>query len=216
MSGWTTACTSDMTLESSETLRQTWCCPPGQWSCLKVSAGDTPFRECVSWLSTPTEVWVNNVITSDGTESTLWSSWRKTSLSDFPNSAQIKIKHRVFPLDGRLPTVDNKGTKGGLSTGAISGIVVAIVIVFLSFISSATFVVCLRKRKERRLAQTRMHTEGIDTDQKGTGFDTKPELPGHDSEIRELQTLSRRPAELSAQTTPSEMDATAPPVELPS
>ncbi|KAK2747413.1 hypothetical protein CKAH01_06590 [Colletotrichum kahawae] len=170
---------------------------------------DYPYRDCVSVLTTPTEVWVNN-------ERTLWSSWRKIILSDFPTSAQIRVKHPVFPLDGRLPIVDNKEPEGGLSTGAVAGIVLEIVIVVLAFISSATFVVCRRKRRERRLAQTRMHTEGADTDQKGTGFDTKPELPGHDSEIRELQASSPRLAELCAQTEPSEMDASAPPVELPS
>ncbi|KAH9229909.1 hypothetical protein K456DRAFT_40125 [Colletotrichum gloeosporioides 23] len=166
-------------------------------------------RDCVSMLSTPTVIWVMTELSQE-------SSWTKTYLSDFSRWAPIQVLHPSFPLDGRLPNIDNKDVNGGLSTGAIAGIVIAIVAVVLAFIVSAMFVVWSRKRKERRLAQTPNNNQGPAFDDKQLGFDAKAELPGQESEIRELQALSPRPAELSAPTKPSEMDASAAPVELPS
>ncbi|KAF4854206.1 hypothetical protein CGCSCA4_v001629 [Colletotrichum siamense] len=217
LSGWTQACDTTVTLESAEHLTQTWCCPQGGWSCLEVSAGDIPYRDCVSFISKPTEVWVNNVVTSGGTKSTDWSSWKKTTLSNFPSSEPIKVKHPVFPLYARPPAASIKQAKGELSTGAIAGIVIGIVVVMLVFIGSAVFV-CLRKRKQKaadRPAQSQVTAVNGDPHYKGLGYDTKQELPGHGSESRELQQISPPPAELSSQTKPSEVEG-QPPVELAS
>ncbi|CAI0651506.1 unnamed protein product [Colletotrichum noveboracense] len=217
ISGWTTACITTVSLESAQHLLQTWCCPSG-WSCLTVSPGDTPYRDCVSYLSTPTEVWVNNLATSGGTEVTLWSSWRKVSLSDLPSSGPLKLKHPPFPLYGRLPSNGTEvADKGGLSTGAIAGIVVGIVLVILILIGIAVFV-CVRRRKERAAAhraRTEVTSGDPSADFKGPGYDAKQELPGHSPETRELQTVSPPPVELSSQTKPSEVEG-QPPVELAS
>ncbi|TDZ25227.1 hypothetical protein Cob_v001527 [Colletotrichum orbiculare MAFF 240422] len=214
ISGWTTACNTTLTLASAKTFVQTWCCPPGSWSCLTVEAG-TPYRDCVSILSTPTEVWVNNIATSGGTESTLWSSWRKVSLSDLPAKGPISIKHPPFPLYGRNPTPEGGVAENtGLSTGAIAGIAVGAVVAALLLVGSGIFV-CLRKRKQRRavLAQMESGTDARDPYQKGMGYDTKQELPGQGSESRELDSLSPPPQELSSQTRIVEVDGSRP-VEL--
>ncbi|TDZ30716.1 hypothetical protein C8035_v002342 [Colletotrichum spinosum] len=211
ISGWTTACNTTLTLASAKTFVQTWCCPPGSWSCLTVEAG-TPYRDCVSILSTPTEVWVNNIATSGGTESTLWSSWRKVSLSDLPAKGPISIKHPPFPLYGRNPTPEGGVAENtGLSTGTIAGIAVGAVVAALLLVGSGIFV-CLRKRKQRRavLAQMESSTDARDPYHKGMGYDTKQELPGQGSESRELDSLSPPPQELSSQTRIVEVDGSRP------
>ncbi|KAF5521093.1 hypothetical protein CGCA056_v006073 [Colletotrichum aenigma] len=214
ISGWTSACNTNIHLESAQFVSQTWCCPPDGWACLTVGGDDVPYRDCVSYISTPTDVWVNVYTTSGTTEVKVATAWRKVFLTDLPRSGPIKIKHPPFPLYGDSPSNDKDNGEGGLATGAIAGIAVGIVVVVLILIGITIFV-CLRKRKERRLAQSQVTAVEVDAYHKGLGYDTKQELPGHGSESRELQPISPPPVELSSQTKPSEVEG-QPPVELAS
>lgn len=213
ISDWTSACNTTIRLPGSQ-ISQTWCCPSGGWTCLTVSGLDVPYRDCVSYISTPTDVWVNVYTTSGTSEVKVATAWQKTFLSDLASSGPIKIKHPPFPLYGVIPSDGKDGAVGGLATGAIAGIAVGIVVVVLILIGITIFV-CLRKRKERRLAQSQVTAVEGDAYHKGLGYDTKQELPGHGSESRELQPISPPPVELSSQTKPSEVEG-QPPVELAS
>lgn len=181
---------------------------------MTVGGDDVPYRDCVTYISTPTDVWVNVYTTSGTTEVKVATAWRKVFLTDLPRSGPIKIKHPPFPLYGDSPSNDKDNGEGGLATGAIAGIAVGIVVVVLILIGITIFV-CLRKRKERRLAQSQVTAVEVDAYHKGLGYDTKQELPGHGSESRELQPISPPPVELSSQTKPSEVER-QPPVELAS
>ncbi|KAF6814916.1 hypothetical protein CSOJ01_03746 [Colletotrichum sojae] len=219
ISGWTTDCTKTLTMTGGKTFVQTWCCPPGGWTCLSVPKGETPYRDCVSLLSTPTEIWVNNLATTSGKESTLYSSWRKVSISSIPDGTPLRISHPVFPLYGRDPNAGNETAAGetGLAGGAVAGIAVGAAVAVLALVGIAVFV-CLRKRKQRRAAlaaQSEAAAAERDPYYKGAGYDTKQELPGHGSETRELRILSASPVELSSQTRLAEVEGNRP-VELAS
>lgn len=213
ISDWTTACTTTLTLESAQTFVQTWCCPPGSYSCLTAWGEATPWRDCVRLLSTPTEVWVNNIATSGGTEKTLWSSWRKVSLSDLPSSGPLSVKHPVFPLYGHAPFQSTNGTnEAGLATGAIAGIVVGAVVLALLLLGGGVFV-CLRKRKQKRAAlaaQSDINAANDGIYYKGMGYDTKQELPGHGPEAREVDAAPPPPVELAAYTRAAEVEGSRP------
>lgn len=203
-----------MTMTGGKTFVQTWCCPPGGWTCLSVPKGNTPYRDCVSLLSTPTEIWVNNIVTTRGSESPLYSSWTKISVSNIPNGSPLRISHPVFPLYGRDPNAGNETVAGetGLPGGAIAGIAIGVVVAVLALVGIAVFV-CVRKRKQRRAAlaaQSQTATMEGDPYYKGAGYDTKQELPGHGSETRELHNLSASPVELSSQTRLAEVEGSRP------
>ncbi|UQC81375.1 uncharacterized protein CLUP02_06861 [Colletotrichum lupini] len=147
--GWTTACSTDVTETSGKTHAQTWCCPSG-WGCLSASNGGIPHRECTSLLSTPTEVWINNVVTTRESESTITTSWTKVFLSNLPRGGPIIINHPVFPLYGKVPPRQVEGAREtSLSGGAIAGIVVGIVVILMALIG-CSWSICLKKRKQER------------------------------------------------------------------
>ncbi|OHE97056.1 hypothetical protein CORC01_07665 [Colletotrichum orchidophilum] len=211
ISGWTTACVTPLTLESGQTYTQTWCCP-SSYTCLTPAPGGTPYRDCVSLLSTSTEVWINNIATSGGRESTLWSSWRKITLTGIPSVGPLSVKHPVFPLYGRFPSQGSDVGDVGLSTGAIAGIAVAAVVFVLLLLGTGLFV-CLRKRKQKRaaIAAQNEDTSGYKShENKGLGFDAKQELPGHSTEMREVDAATPPPVELSAYTRAAEVDGSRP------
>ncbi|TQN65511.1 hypothetical protein CSHISOI_09910 [Colletotrichum shisoi] len=140
LSGWTSACATTVQRAGGEQYFQTWCCPSG-WDCLTISSGQNqiPHRECVSLLTTPTEIWINDIVTTRGSESIVSTSWRKVSLSNLPSGGPIVVNHPVFPLYGRVPVHDEEAAKPtGLSTGAIAGISIAIVVVVSVLLGSCS------------------------------------------------------------------------------
>ncbi|WQF81966.1 hypothetical protein CDEST_06980 [Colletotrichum destructivum] len=200
ISGWTTACTTTLTLESAQTYVQTWCCPPGSYTCLTPGPGETPWRDCVSMLSTNTEVWVNNSATSGGGEKVLWSSWRKVSLTNLPSSGPLSVKHPVFPLYGQPAPRGIDGAEGGLSTGAVAGIAAgAVALVFV--LLGGGICIIFRKRRQKRAVLAARNLAANDNDGRdynGLGYDTKQELPGHGLETRALKVATPPPVELAA------------------
>ncbi|KAJ0165202.1 hypothetical protein CTA2_12043 [Colletotrichum tanaceti] len=220
LSGWTSACATTVQRASGKQYFQTWCCPSG-WDCLTISSGQDqiPHRECVSLLTTPTEVWINDIATTGGGESTASPSWRKVSLSNLPSGGPIVVNHPAFPLYGRVPVGDGEAAKQtGLSTRAVAGIAIGIAVVVLVLLGSCAFV-CMKKRKQDRAGRLTRPSLGPgegNSSYGGRGHDTKKELTGHDTEMQETYSLSRSPAELSSQARVVEVGAESRPVELAS
>ncbi|WQF79303.1 hypothetical protein CDEST_04317 [Colletotrichum destructivum] len=220
LSGWTSDCVTTVQRAGGEQYFQTWCFPSG-WDCLSISSGQKqiPHRECVSLLTTPTEICINNIVTTRGSESIVSTPWRKVLLSNLPSGGPIVVNHPVFPLYGRVPVHGVGAAKPtGLSTGAIAGIAIGIVVVVLVLLGSCVFV-CIKKRKQNRageLAHSSLGPGEGNSSYGGGGHDTKKDLTDHGAETREMYTLSRSPLELSSQTRVVEVGAESLPVELAS
>ncbi|KAF6817527.1 hypothetical protein CPLU01_13557 [Colletotrichum plurivorum] len=206
ISGWTSACNTTISLASvSREFLQTWCCPSGDWKCYTATGKETPLRDCFSIVSTPTHVWFYNVATTGRSDSTIWSSFRKVALSDLPGGGPIQVNHQAFPLYGH--STQEAAQESGLPGGAIAGISIGIVVIFLLFIGSSVFI-CLRKRKREKQAQLLQ----VDANtSEAPGHDTKQELPGHGSDIHMTPVA---PVELPPYTRAMEVEADSRPVEL--
>ncbi|RYO75415.1 hypothetical protein DL764_010463 [Monosporascus ibericus] len=104
ISGWTTACSATVLGDNnSSAYPQTYCCPPGGYTC-DMRWG---WRECVSSLSTPTVIWIENTTTSYGFET--------TTFSGFSNGEEpIRVWRSAFPLAGvEAVTTDSTTTTTG-------------------------------------------------------------------------------------------------------
>ncbi|KAK1540965.1 hypothetical protein CPAR01_06954 [Colletotrichum paranaense] len=218
ISGWTTACSTDVTETSGNTHAQTWCCPSG-WGCLSASNGGIPHRECTSLLSTPTEVWINNVVTTRESESTITTSWTKVSLSNLPRGGPIIINHPVFPLYGKVPPRQLEGAREtSLSGGAIAGIVVGIVVLLMALIGCSWFI-CLKKRKQERGTRLLQRDTAVGRGEHSfvrENHDSKTKSPNHDRDAQEMCTLRPSAVELSSHSRAAEVEGDSRPVELES
>ena len=84
--------------DSSSAYVQTYCCPPGAYTC------DMQWtrRECVSMLSTSTDLWVDNTTTTYG--------FQTTTFAGFDDGEEpIWVWRRAFPLTG-APAADATAT----------------------------------------------------------------------------------------------------------
>lgn len=75
--------------------------------------------------------------------------------------------------------------------------------------------VCLRKRKQKRAAaaiaaQNEGYTGNEGYGQKGFGYDAKQELPGHGTEMMEVDAATPPPVELSAYPRAAEVKGSRP------
>ncbi|KAF4822814.1 hypothetical protein CGCTS75_v010559 [Colletotrichum tropicale] len=212
ISDWTAACTKTLDLTSSQRYVQVWCCPPG-WNCYDPPTGKADTRDCYSIVSTPTDIWFYPIVTTGRSDSTITTSWTKVPLTDLPNQGPIEVHHPVFPIEVRIPTQDNKTEASGLSTGAIAGTAVGVIVVVLALVGGGLFV-CLRKRNQKGAARISQIAAG-ETDIHQRGYDNKQELSGdHTHETIELSKTSPPPVELSSQTRATEVEGTVRPVEL--
>ncbi|KAK1687379.1 hypothetical protein BDP55DRAFT_740630 [Colletotrichum godetiae] len=178
-----------------------------------------PHRECTSLLSTPTEVWINNIVTTRESESTIATSWTKVFLSNLPSGSPIIVNHPVFPLYGKIPSRQVEGAdRTELSAGAIAGIVVGVLVLFLALFGCSWFM-CFKKRKQKRGAQLWQGETALGREAPshgGESYGSKMELPDHGREAQEMHTMRPSPVELSSQSRAAEIEAGSRPVELAS
>ncbi|RYP89530.1 hypothetical protein DL770_004349 [Monosporascus sp. CRB-9-2] len=108
ISGWTTACSATVLgSDGSSAYPQTYCCPPGGYTC-DMQWGR---RECVSSLSTPTVIWIENTTTSYGFETTTFAGFGD-------GEEPIRVWRSAFPLVGvEAVTTDSTATTTGSTTG---------------------------------------------------------------------------------------------------
>ena len=159
MSGWTTACSGAIVGEDSSTYSQTFCCPPGDYTC------DMQWtrRECLSMLSTSTDLWVDNTTATYG--------FQTTTFAGFDDGEEpIWVWRRAFPLTNvpqveasATGTADTTATDVGpaansvgaaddgdgtsLSTGGLAGVVIGGVAA-LAFLIGLGFWIHRRRRPE--------------------------------------------------------------------
>ncbi|KAI0106121.1 hypothetical protein F4776DRAFT_469145 [Hypoxylon sp. NC0597] len=115
LAGWTTACTTTITGDSSNGASkaeypQAWCCPPGQWTCATATGdGDpqAPQRLCQSFLTgtTSTSIWMYwdppfDSFTPQGSSSGLFEAYTWTAgVSPETDPAHAAtVFRKVFPL----------------------------------------------------------------------------------------------------------------------
>ncbi|TEA17079.1 hypothetical protein C8034_v000331 [Colletotrichum sidae] len=201
ISGWTTACTTKLE-RSSDNFVQTWCCPPGGWTCFTDPGSQAPARGCVTTITAPTDAWFANVITTGRSDSTIKNSWRKVPSTDLPSRGIIMLQHPVLALDGRLNETNSESES--LSGGAIAGLVVGMV-VLLGLIGGGGFL-WLRHRSRAREAAISEAGQG--------NHDGKTEPPGY--VVAEMHGVQSAPLELSSCTRATEVTADSRPVELAS
>ncbi|KAI0378460.1 hypothetical protein F5Y04DRAFT_291040 [Hypomontagnella monticulosa] len=160
ISGWTTACTTTITARGSKDP-QTWCCPPGSWTCASQQPHIAAFslhssqeeaavtgRYCASVMTEATEIWMSwdppMTLSDDG----MYHTWT-ASVTAEPTQSAATVFHPVFPLrDVRgtnvPPTTSRDGfkrdafipddTSGGLAPAQVAGIVIGCVLSALIFI----------------------------------------------------------------------------------
>ena len=188
--------------EDSSTYAQTFCCPPGDYTC------DMQYtrRECVRMLSTSTEIWVDNTTATYGFET--------TQFPGFDNGEEpIWVWRRAFPLTGApvaqvtdasdsgivLPsgfaTADGKPAETGgsnssssdmgpLSTSGIVGVAIGAVALISLFVGLGIWM-----GKRRRPAQP-AESPKYDSAAIGTGFATPQSQQSRSQDFGEEKELT--------------------------
>lgn len=125
----------------------------------------------------------------------------------------------MFPLYGKLPSRQLEGAREtGLSGGAIAGIVVGVVVLFMAIIGCSWFM-CLKKRKQKRGARLLQRETAAGSGGQSLvrqNYDSKTESPNHDREAQEMYAIRPSPVELSSHSRAAEVEGDSRPVELSS